>query len=219
MFRLTKALPALLLFTCALCVAEARADTFVVTSGSASVGLAGGTFTFNGAGMSLSGGLTNSFFTSFFAPNQAANILTRNCCADITSGPGTVNGVAHSKIFYGGLIDLNSAIPPLNWAQGPVTIVVPFTLTGTLRGCTSNPELTGPCSAGLVFDTLLVGQGMATIQLFGIMSPSGNLSFQISRITFNFGDPVPEPATLLLFGTGLAGAAAAARRRRQQGGR
>lgn len=213
--RLVRALPALLLLTCALCVSEARADTFVVTGGSASVGPGGGTFNFNGAGMSLSGNLANGFFTTFFALHQSVNVLTRNCCGDITNGQGNVNGVSYTPLFYGGTMDLNLVIPATSWTQGAFSIVVPFNLTGTLQGCATSLQ-TGPCGGGLIFDTLLAGQGLATVQLLGLLSPTGAQSFQITGITYAFNAPVPEPATLILLGTGLAGVAAAARRRRKQ---
>jgi hypothetical protein len=217
MLKLAKALPALLLLTCALCVSEARADTFVVTGGSATAQLSGGSFNFNGSGMNVSGGFVNGPFTSFFQPGQTVNLLTRNSGSDIRQGPASVNGVAYSQIFYGGTIDLNLVIPALDWREGAFSIVVPFNLTGTLRGCTTNAEIIGPCPGGLVFDTLLSGQGFATINLIGLSF--GIQSFNVSGVTYNFGDPVPEPATIVLLSTGLAGAAAAARRRRQKAGR
>jgi len=213
--RLTRIAPLLLFLICALFAAEARADTFVITGGSATVDSGGGTFTFNGSGMSVSGNLTNGAFTTFFLPGQTFNLLTRNCCGDIYSGHGVVNGVSYASFFYGGTIDFNSVIPPLNWAQGAFSIVVPFNITGTLQGCTQSAG-GGLCTGGIIFDTLVTGQGMATVELFGIMI-GDHRSFSVGRVTYNFGDPVPEPTTLLLLGTGLAGAAAAARRRRQAG--
>ncbi|HEV3470265.1 MAG TPA: PEP-CTERM sorting domain-containing protein [Pyrinomonadaceae bacterium] len=218
MTKLTRIAPALLLITCALCVSEARADTFVVTGGSAVVGSAlGGDFSFLGSGMSVAGHLAWGPGIEPFHPGQTFGVLTRNTSGDIGAGPATVNGTFYPQIFYGGVIDLNLVMPPLDWREGTFSIVVPFTLTGTLSGCATNNENQGPCAGGLVFDTLLTGHGLANINLFGFVGTHPSLS--ISSITYNFADPVPEPATLVLLSTGLAGAAAAARRRRRKAGR
>jgi PEP-CTERM motif len=218
-FRLAKTLPALLLLTCALCVSEARADTFVVTSGSASVSLFGGSFSFNGDGMSLAGSLSNGPFTTFLQPGQPLSLLTRNVGGDIRSGSGVVGGVAHPQFFYTGTMDFNAVLPPLSFTEGAFSVVVPFDLTGRIQGCLNNANVEGPCHAGYLFDTFLTGQGMATVELIGFALAGGGQGFQIRGVTYNFGSPVPEPATLLLLTTGLAGVAAAARRRRQRGGR
>lgn len=215
MNRLTRIAPVLLLLlTCALFTAEARADTFVVTSGSATATTQGGVFSFNGLGMSAAGRLTWGAHPNIFDPGQTLNLLTRNFGTDIRPGPATVNGTSYAELHYGGRIDFNIVLPPLDWREGTFSVVVPFTLTGTLRGCPTGNELQGPCTGGLAFDTLLAGHGLATLSLYGI--PAGRRGIGISSITYNFADPVPEPATLVLLSTGLAGAAAAARRRRRK---
>jgi hypothetical protein len=216
MLKLAKALPALLLLTCALCATEARADTFVITGGTATVGSGfGGPFTFIGNGMTLNGGLHNGLFNDRITPGQATDIFTLDCCGDIGAGSAVVNGVSYSQIFYGGQVSLTAFVPAIDWRDGAFSVVVPFTLTGNLRGCATNPELLGPCDGGLLFDTFVTGEGMAIVNVFGF-EVGANRFLTVSRVNYTFNEPVPEPATLVLLTTGLLGTAAAARRRRQK---
>jgi hypothetical protein len=137
--------------------------------------------------------------------------------SDIFSGSAQFNGVTYSTMFYAGSFRIGGTlVVPLDApSSGLFNVTAPFAFTGILQGCATNSFFIGPCAGGVVFDATFIGQGFATVSLFNASSPGGTPSFLVSRTAYQFTEPVPEPATLLLLATGLAGAAVKARRRRK----
>jgi hypothetical protein len=106
------------------------------------------------------------------------------------------------------LIQFNGSVPVPAVAGDVVTLVAPFTFSGTF---TFSPDLSQERHARVT----LMGLGTATVRLTAMAGDGLSAPYwEIHSSRYDFA-PIPEPATLLLVGGGAVAAALARRRVRR----
>jgi hypothetical protein len=209
---------------CLVISVSVHADTVNLTSGQLSVtgglvqamswGLQGNNFSTTGS-YNPGGGIfvPNPVPCGSPCPAQAPLNLTMNLLA----GPD-------GSISYNGFSATGNFSHPIYWQfMGTMQFLVPtdmlgsVTVTAPFSNFTGSNTITDPflLNGGPPFSVNFVGGGIATAQLLIFSNPRGDRSFQINSVTLTF-TPVPEPATLWLIASGLAGLGTMVKRTRSK---
>jgi hypothetical protein len=199
--------------------ATAHAEPIAVTTGGFFVDFEGDWMDFGGDGFAIR---TNSgtvhipmSFSNLCFPCLPGDALDLSIATlgeqFLGSGPGTFAGVTHSELFYRGDFSFAATPQTLPDTVDSFLSTQPFVFTGFLRAFTDSTFTT------MAFSTALSGRGH-TNALF-VFSDEGHLPALEHVVPYTFEEqaPVPEPATLLLVGAGMASACLGrVRQKRQQ---
>ncbi|HEY9404811.1 MAG TPA: PEP-CTERM sorting domain-containing protein [Pyrinomonadaceae bacterium] len=185
--------------------AGAKADTIVITGGTATIldppGSTIGSFNLLAAGFSATGRGDRNSATGLTGIRGSSDFF----------GSVVNNGTVMSGVFNHSTV-LNFTLAPYSIPDPGIEsdsafVSTAFTMIGNLTLVARAP------GQPVLFSMGVSGSGIAEIT-YARLGPGGIFLPTVITYVFNAAEPVPEPATLMLLGAGLAGVVARVRRRR-----
>jgi hypothetical protein len=181
------------------------ADSIPVTSGVFSQIVEDGEtgFTFRGPGIFFDG-FASIFPTATCAPcipGSSFNLSATATPSDLQGGTWTFDGQTHDSVYYGGTFTFSAGsviVPDVSPGGEPARPTTSFRFEGTLLGF-ADPSRTGTP----LFSTELIGGGTASVVFLNFANAPG-LHPDGYNYVFSDVSATPEPASLLLFGSGMA---------------
>ncbi|HEU5132708.1 MAG TPA: PEP-CTERM sorting domain-containing protein, partial [Pyrinomonadaceae bacterium] len=151
---------------------------------------------------SRAGTIESTFAPTCFDPCRAGDTVDFSFMTlpaqFLGSGSATFGGSSYTEVFYRGELSFEGDAVRFPSTNDEISVQVSqrFVFTGFLQAFL-NPEFTE-----LAFATNLEGRGNASTRYFQVAR--GAFIPEEGQIVYDFVQPVPEPSTLLLIGSGVA---------------
>ena len=193
---------------------RASADPVQITSGflTSSGAFGSAEFELVGEGFNVTGtaepGVVFPALTCFPCAAGDPIDLRSQFLGTIGSASGTVDGTSYPSFTVADSMVFNAPTIDAPTTGGAFTVARPFTFDSTFVGILN---INTPDEEN-AFTKTLMGEGTVTASFLSIPNPDGSPLFNFESVRYEFTaatpgpDPIPEPTTMLLFGSGLAAA-------------